>query len=133
MVGITPGATDRNVAEAWATWLLREDDSPVTFLDHMINGLGFGAVFGSAIDVLAFMLHRTTGYNASRGSYGWTRTGMKLGVCGGLTTYVIAFATASRSSQGHLKDSSSSTHQSAEQVRDLSDNQAAVELSQHSS
>ena len=126
--GMVSPAKDRNVAEAWATWLLREDDSPVTFLDHMMNGLGFGAVFGSGFDVLAFLLFKTTGYNASRGTYGWTRTGMKFGFVGGLTTYAAAtYSSRSSQAEARIKESSSSSSSSsnrsssrpnAEHVRD---------------
>ena len=84
---ITPGATDRNVAAAWATWLLREDDAPASMGDHLMDGLAGGGVLGCCFDIATALLRRAGIVNASRGAYGWTRVGASMGAFVGISSF----------------------------------------------
>ena len=75
----TPGQMDRNVAKAWTLWLLREDDSPQSILDAIMNGLSLGCVCGGAVDASYAMLRRLRFSSSNEGAFSWTRRGAALG------------------------------------------------------
>ena len=75
----TPGQMDRNVAKAWTVWLLREDDSPQSILDAIMNGLSLGCVCGGAVDASYAMLRRLRFSSSNEGAFSWTRRGAALG------------------------------------------------------
>ena len=75
----TPGQMDKNVARAWAQWLLREDDSPQTILDAVMNGLALGSIYGGGADALHASLQRL-GLAAARDHvFFWTWRGAGIG------------------------------------------------------
>ena len=87
---VTPGSQDRNVALAWTTWLLREDDTPTTLGDNIMNGLCCGSALGCGCDVLTYLIDRLRaprGGRLYRGPYAWTRTGGAYGFAIGIATY----------------------------------------------
>ena len=53
-----PGQQDRNVAIAWAQWLLREDDQPHTVMDAIVNGFIGGALLGGSADAVGMVFLR---------------------------------------------------------------------------
>ena len=83
---LTHGWDDRNVAIAWTKWLLREDDSPQSILDAVMNGLAAGSVFGFCVDAPR-MLARPPDV------FVWTRRGACIGLFFSVAQYC--------SKQGH--------------------------------
>ena len=70
-----PGGDDKNVAVAWTAWMLREDDSPTSVMDAIMNGLAAGVFCGGIGDLTAGMLRRLRGESALT----WTRRGAFFG------------------------------------------------------
>ena len=82
---VTPlphGWDDRNVAIAWTQWLLREDDSPKTIMDAVMNGLAAGCVCGGAIDLTRLM-------SRPPDVFVWTRRGAFFGLILNVVPYCL--------------------------------------------
>lgn len=76
---VTPGMHDNNVAAAWTAFLLREDDSPRTFLDHVMNGLAGGAASGALADLMNGAIRRIFPQSRAHPPLAWTMRGAVMG------------------------------------------------------
>ena len=88
---VTPGLHDNNVAAAWTAYLLREDDSPHTFLDHVLNGLAGGAAAGAGADMLNWLWRlRFPPRRLEAGAkIAWTRRGAAVGCSIECLAYIV--------------------------------------------
>ena len=75
----TPGLHDRNVAASWTAFLLRDDDSPRSLMDFVMNGMAGGALAGLAADGLGTLVRRMRWSPKAEEPLLWTRRGSVLG------------------------------------------------------
>ena len=78
---------ERNVAIAWAKWLLREDDSPQSFLDAAMNGLAAGVLLGGGADILHLALRKPRTNKVAHDYFLFTRRGATFGCAVSLILY----------------------------------------------
>ena len=98
---VTPGVHDNNVAAAWTAFLLREDDSPRTLMDHVMNGLAGGALAGAGADAVHWIYRKVSPPQGSAPSAAlpWTRRGALIGCGVSVFAFVVKKLVSPRSAE----------------------------------
>ena len=115
------GWDDRNVAIAWTKWLLREDDSPQSILDAVMNGLAAGSAVGFCCDAPR-MLARPPDV------FVWTRRGACIGLFFSVAQYCIKQMMHATSSHNLLPEGMHAAVPRSEELKDPWSRDSAVSV-----